>query len=59
MYGNSFKSTLVAVVVPQEEALQDWAKSKGKTGETGDMVWDWDTTLHLLCVGRGVGGGSM
>lgn len=27
MYGNSFESSLVAVVVPKEEALKDWAAS--------------------------------
>jgi long-chain acyl-CoA synthetase len=32
VYGNSFKSTLVAVVVPKVDAIKEWAKSKGKTG---------------------------
>jgi long-chain acyl-CoA synthetase len=35
VYGNSFKSCLVAVVVPKKEALMDWAKGEGKTGERG------------------------
>ena len=33
MYGNSFKSCLVAVVVPKTEALVDWAKEAGRKGE--------------------------
>jgi hypothetical protein len=32
VYGNSFKSTLVAVVVPKPDAIKDWAKANGKTG---------------------------
>lgn len=32
VYGNSFKSSLVAIVVPKVEAIKEWAKSKGKTG---------------------------
>lgn len=33
VYGNSFKSQLVAVVVPKEDALKDWAAANGKSGE--------------------------
>jgi hypothetical protein len=33
VYGNSFKSSLVAVVVPKPEAIKEWAKGAGKTGE--------------------------
>lgn len=32
VYGNSFKSTLVAVAVPKVDAIKEWAKSNGKTG---------------------------
>jgi long-chain acyl-CoA synthetase len=32
VYGNSFESTLVAVVVPKADAIKDWAKANGKTG---------------------------
>ena len=37
VYGNSFKSCLVAVVVPKTTALMDWAKGAGKTGEIGNV----------------------
>lgn len=40
VYGNSFKSSLVAIVVPKAEAIKDWAKANGKTGEQGGVrVW--------------------
>jgi long-chain acyl-CoA synthetase len=32
VYGNSFESSLVAVVVPKADAIKDWAKANGKTG---------------------------
>jgi hypothetical protein len=32
VYGNSFESTLVAVAVPNEKALMDWASSNGEDG---------------------------
>lgn len=37
VYGDSFKSHLVAVVVPKQDAVMDWAKLKGKQGELGLM----------------------
>jgi hypothetical protein len=33
VYGNSFKSVLVAVVVPKEESIKAWAAANGKSGE--------------------------
>jgi long-chain acyl-CoA synthetase len=33
VYGNSFESTLVAVAVPNEKALMDWASSNGEDGD--------------------------
>jgi hypothetical protein len=29
VYGNSLESTLIAVAVPNETAIKDWAKSNG------------------------------
>lgn len=51
VYGNSFKSSLIAVVVPKPEAIKDWAKSKGKTGVCVCVV-----CTHICdgCWGRGV-----
>ncbi|XP_074285832.1 putative CoA ligase CCL6 [Silene latifolia] len=33
VYGNSFESFLVAVVVPEKKALEDWAESNQETGD--------------------------
>ncbi|KAH9610580.1 hypothetical protein KSS87_000865 [Heliosperma pusillum] len=33
VYGNSFESFLVAVVVPERKALEDWAESNQETGD--------------------------
>lgn len=33
VYGNSFESFLVAVVVPDRKALEDWAANQGVTGD--------------------------
>ena len=33
VYGNSFESSLVAVAVPNQPALEDWAKSNGVEGD--------------------------
>lgn len=38
VYGNSFKSTLVAVVVPKPDAIKDWAKANGKTGRQTSCI---------------------
>ena len=55
VYGNSFESTLVCVVVPVDTKIEAWAKSKGIAGtfevrfalrQTG-----WDllaSSMHLL-----------
>jgi long-subunit acyl-CoA synthetase (AMP-forming) len=32
VYGNSFESTLVAVAVPNEKVLVDWAAANGENG---------------------------
>jgi hypothetical protein len=37
VYGNSFKSSLVAVVVPKPEAIKAWAAANGKTGAGSDV----------------------
>ncbi|KAK9817123.1 hypothetical protein WJX72_009841 [[Myrmecia] bisecta] len=38
VYGNSFESTLVAVVVPVEEKLMGWAKGAGVSGSFTEVV---------------------
>jgi len=33
VYGNSFESSLVAVAIPNQQALESWATSNGETGD--------------------------
>jgi len=40
VYGNTFKSFLVAIVVPDAEVLQTWAKSNGLEGDTKRLCED-------------------
>ncbi|KAF8060497.1 LACS4 [Scenedesmus sp. PABB004] len=59
VYGNSFKPSLVAVVVPKEDALQDWARANGKTGTVAELCADpaaeaW-VLGELTAVGRANG----
>jgi hypothetical protein len=35
VYGDSYQSKLVAVVVPHHGPLKSWAKDNGKSGEGG------------------------
>lgn len=37
VYGNSFESSLVAVVVPNQPAMEDWAKSNGEKGDFASL----------------------
>ena len=47
VYGNSFESTLVAVVVPNEDALKSWAAQSGVKGDFAAMCRDKRTNEHL------------
>ncbi|CAN6372422.1 unnamed protein product [Urochloa humidicola] len=40
VYGNSFESFLVAVVVPERQALEEWAAANNKNGEFADLCND-------------------
>ena len=48
VYGNSFESFLVGVVVPNEAKLLAWAKSKGKSGSYADLCKDADAKKWVL-----------
>jgi len=48
VYGNSFKSCLVAVVVPKQEALMDWAKEAGRKGTFEDLCKDGGAEAWML-----------
>lgn len=47
VYGNSFESTLVAVVVPNAN-LKKWAAEHGIAGEMSDIVKDDKVKKHVL-----------
>ncbi|VAI22555.1 unnamed protein product [Triticum turgidum subsp. durum] len=40
VYGNSFESFLVAVVVPEKQAIEDWAALNGKSGDYAELCND-------------------
>ena len=48
VYGSSFESTLVAVVVPKEEALSAWAAASGVEGGFRSVVGDERAEQHVL-----------
>ncbi|KAF5198607.1 Long chain acyl-coa synthetase [Thalictrum thalictroides] len=48
VYGNSFKSTLVAVVVPHEANTMKWAKSNGHKGSFRELCSSDQLRDHVL-----------
>ena len=40
VYGNSFESFLVAVVVPERQALEEWAATNNKAGDFAELCND-------------------
>ena len=48
VYGNSFESSLVAVVVPNEESLRKWASVNGLKGTFADLCNDKTVQDFLL-----------
>jgi long-chain acyl-CoA synthetase len=48
VYGNSFEASLVAVVVPKEDALQAWAAANGVQGDFRALVGDARAAEHVL-----------
>ena len=38
VYGNSFKNSCVAIVVPDEPVIKKWANENGVTGEFADLI---------------------
>ena len=37
VYGNSFESSVISVVVPKEAAIEAWAKEQGKSGDVAAL----------------------
>ena len=51
VYGNSFESCLVAVVVPAKDVITAWAKEQGVTGEfEKGLLEDPRVNAHVLAV---------
>eukprot|EP00879_Flechtneria_rotunda_P001890 GHRR01002062.1.p1 GENE.GHRR01002062.1~~GHRR01002062.1.p1 ORF type:complete len:668 (+),score=222.63 GHRR01002062.1:317-2320(+) len=55
VYGNSFKSSLVAVVVPKHDAIIEWAKGKGKSGSVAELCRDPEAVSWILSELNAVG----
>ncbi|BDA46672.1 Long chain acyl-CoA synthetase 3 [Coccomyxa sp. Obi] len=47
VYGNSYESTLVAVVVPDKKELMGWAKENGVSGDFDAVVKDPKAAEHV------------
>lgn len=48
VYGNSFKSTLVAIVVPSQDALKAWAETAGISGDFASLCQEPKAVEHIL-----------
>ncbi|KAH6789316.1 long-chain acyl-CoA synthetase 2 [Perilla frutescens var. frutescens] len=48
VYGNSFESFLVAVVVPERKALEDWALSNQEKGEIPSLCNNTNARKYIL-----------
>ncbi|KAL6606163.1 hypothetical protein ACP70R_041816 [Stipagrostis hirtigluma subsp. patula] len=48
VYGNSFESSLVAVVNPNQQALEHWAEQNGITGSFAELCENSRAKEHLL-----------
>lgn len=48
IYGNSFESFLVAVVVPERKALEDWASSNQETGDFSSLCNNTKARKYIL-----------
>ena len=48
VYGNSFESTLIAVVVPVESELMSWAKGAGVSGSFAEVCRSPQANKHVL-----------
>ena len=55
VYGNSFESTLLAVCVPNEAALTEWAKSNGVEGDFAQICKDPKAEAHIIAAVNATG----
>ena len=49
VYGNSYESTLVAIVVPQKHELMGWAKQNGQGSSFEEVVRTPDVCALCVC----------
>lgn len=48
VYGNSLESTLVAVAVPNEAVIKEWAKSNGSEDDMAKLCQDPKAQAYIL-----------
>jgi len=48
VYGNSFESSLIAVVNPNQQALERWAEQNGITGSFAELCEHSRAKEHIL-----------
>lgn len=48
MYGNSFESFLVAVVVPERMALEEWAAKNNESGDYESLCKNPNARKYVL-----------
>lgn len=48
VYGNSFESFLVGVVVPDQKALEDWAQNHNVTGDFKSLCENLKARKYIL-----------
>lgn len=48
VYGNSFESTLLAVCIPNQPALEAWAQSNGVAGDFAQLCKDPKAEAHIM-----------
>lgn len=55
VYGNSFESTLLAVCVPNQPKLEEWAKSNGVEGNFAQICKDPKAVAHIMAAVNATG----
>lgn len=55
VYGNSFESTLLAVCVPNEPALTEWARSNGVEGDFAQICKDPKAEAYIMAAVNATG----
>ncbi|KAH9302807.1 hypothetical protein KI387_014390, partial [Taxus chinensis] len=48
VYGNSFESFLVAIVIPNPQSLESWANANGETGNFESLCQSLKAKKYIL-----------